>query len=363
MLKEKEIYSALPKYHLLSLVIKEKISNGEFKPGDILPPETRLAREYGMNRLTANKAISQLVQAGLLYRVQGKGTFVKEPDTQDFNKNKTDIKVVFDYASLSSELNPTNWFFNFYILQGIVDASNKFNFKLNFVDSYEKLLTGRGENIIVLGGSPQATKKLRNKENIIVTVYKNIPYIWCSNVTTDKKQAAHEAVKYLIDLGHREIGFIGGPGGSIRLRYLGYRNALLESNISLRGDLILESGSWGEDGQETGYKSMLTLLEVEKKPSAIFAATDLRAIGAVKAIREKGLRVPEDIAIVSFDDIPESSSCQPPLTTLHPPRYECGYHAVKLLKQLIEGKKKEPQTVILPTKLVVRKSCGGYLKK
>jgi LacI family repressor for deo operon, udp, cdd, tsx, nupC, and nupG len=96
-------------------------------------------------------------------------------------------------------------------------------------------------------------------------------------------------------------------------------------------------------------------------PTAVFAANDLDAIGAIKAVKEKGFRIPEDIAVIGFDDIQLASYTEPTLTTVRQPIYEMGTTAISLLVQLIEGKKEVPLKVELPTQLIIRESSGGKI--
>jgi DNA-binding LacI/PurR family transcriptional regulator len=111
--------------------------------------------------------------------------------------------------------------------------------------------------------------------------------------------------------------------------------------------------------QESGYEAMHKLLESSPIPTAVFVANDLDAIGAMKAVKEKGLKIPEDISLIGFDDIQLASFTEPSLTTVRQPIYEMGTTAINLLVQLIEGKKKEPLKVELPTQLIIRESSGG----
>ncbi|MBA7556659.1 HTH-type transcriptional repressor PurR [subsurface metagenome] len=110
--------------------------------------------------------------------------------------------------------------------------------------------------------------------------------------------------------------------------------------------------------QESGYEAMQKLLESSLVPTAVFVANDLDAIGAMKAVKEKGLRIPEDIAFIGFDDIQLASYTEPSLTTVRQPIFKMGTTAISLLVQLIERKGKEPLKVELPTQLIIRKSSG-----
>jgi LacI family transcriptional regulator len=175
-----------------------------------------------------------------------------------------------------------------------------------------------------------------------------------TSVDVDNIGGAQMAVDHLIRLGHRRIGTLTGPpemaAGQDRLR--GYREALAIHRIPVEEDLIVE-GDFTESG---GVVGMQRLLPAE--PTAVFVASDMMAVGALKALRQADRRVPEDIAMVSFDDIPVASAIEPPLTTVHQPIGQMAALAVETLLDLIEHPGLGPRRVVLPTQLVIRESCS-----
>lgn len=178
-------------------------------------------------------------------------------------------------------------------------------------------------------------------------------------VTIDNQRAARQVVEHFVSLGCRKIATITG---SLRhtdgiARHEGYRRALEEFGIPYNPDLVVES----DFSFTMGYQGMKQL--IGRDFNALFASSDMVATGAIKAIREAGLRVPEDIAIVGFDDLPTSLSVSPHLTTIHQPIQQKGARAAELLLDMIEGKQSAPVHEILPTHLVVRDSCGAHLKQ
>jgi DNA-binding LacI/PurR family transcriptional regulator len=172
-------------------------------------------------------------------------------------------------------------------------------------------------------------------------------------VTIDNVQATHTVINHLLGLGHRRIGTITGRLDNVdsqdRLR--GYETAL--ALAGLPNDLVVE----GAFSNESGYLGMKTLLE--RGVDAVFAATDLMAIGASQAIMDAGLRIPEDIALVGFDDLSHAVEATPQLTTIRHPIHEKGALAARMLLDLIEGKIDSPHHVLLPTELTIRESCGA----
>lgn len=176
-------------------------------------------------------------------------------------------------------------------------------------------------------------------------------------VTSDNVQGARSAVRHLHDLGHRAIATITGPTvmrpGAERL--VGYRDAVAELGLAARPDYIVE----GDFYHDTGQAAMHRLLELADPPTAVFAASDMMAMGAIRAAAEAGRRVPQDIAIVGFDDIVAASLVQPRLTTVRQDKDGFGAAAAHALIGIIEHPELAPPIVTLPTELVVRESCGA----
>lgn len=169
-------------------------------------------------------------------------------------------------------------------------------------------------------------------------------------------EGAYAATEYLIQLGHRRIGFITGSMdlGCAQDRLAGYRAALHAHHLPELPELIYK----GDFFQTSGVTGANALLALPEPPSAIFASNDVMAMGAMDAIRHRGLRVPEDVSIVGFDNIPQSAMVYPPITTVHQPLEQMGREATRLLLQML-GEAEFPHTRIdLPTKLIPRASCA-----
>jgi LacI family transcriptional regulator len=178
-------------------------------------------------------------------------------------------------------------------------------------------------------------------------------------VDTDNLGAARMATEHLIRLGHKKIATLTGPLNMLQAqdRVAGFRQAMDAHRYSLPESLVVE----GDFTEGSGYEGMTRLLAV--RPSAVFAASDAMAVGALKAIRHAGLRVPDDIALVGFDDVPIAEAIEPALTTVRQPIERLGSMATELLLTLIEaGSSEEPrlvQRIVLPAELIVRQSCGA----
>jgi len=178
-------------------------------------------------------------------------------------------------------------------------------------------------------------------------------------VVSDNRGGAMQAVRHLAGLGHKRIALINGHPTSrpAHDRMLGYRDALSQMGLSYRPEYVRDFDfTW-----QFGYEAMNDLLDLPEPPTAVFATADEMALGALKAIRERGLHVPEDIAIVGFDDIEVASMTHPALTTIRQDKEGLGKAAGEALVSLVEDQSISPPTVTLPTNLVVRESCGQML--
>lgn len=175
------------------------------------------------------------------------------------------------------------------------------------------------------------------------------------SVSINNVEAAALATEHLLNLGHKDVAFIGGPVSisTARLRLEGYRKALLNHG------LVNERVELGNFRQVGGYRAMKALLSTKPYPSAVFVSNNLMTLGALQAIHEAGLNIPKDIALIGFDDMPWATSLQPPLTVIAQPTYNLGTIAVRLLLDRILNPANPIQQVILESQLIVRESCGG----
>lgn len=176
------------------------------------------------------------------------------------------------------------------------------------------------------------------------------------SVLLNNEDGMYGAVEHLIKLGHRKIACITGPENTYDAdkRLIGYKKALIDYNYPIDNDLIIN----GNFEESSGYQAVKLLLAYNMDIDAITAANDEMAIGAIRAIKESGLKIPQDISVVGFDDIQLAEYISPSLTTVNHPKYEWGEIATRILLQAIEGEKTNVDTIMLPSRLVVRKSSG-----
>jgi len=210
------------------------------------------------------------------------------------------------------------------------------------------ILGGHCDDACVLG--------LRERGVPCVLLGRRMEGVTADSIQTDSYEGAYEAVVHLIQHGYRRIAFIGGPETSAhsRARLRAYRRALADHGRPADARWVV-SADYSEPG---GQRAMEALLALSPPPRAVFAANDQMAIGAFDAARGRGLTIPDDVAIVGFDDIPVAAYVHPALTTVRQNIGEWGERAVQLLVRRIEDPAARVENVMLPTRLVVRQSCG-----
>jgi LacI family transcriptional regulator len=178
----------------------------------------------------------------------------------------------------------------------------------------------------------------------------------CPAVGATNWQGAYQATEYLIEAGHSVIGFITGTmdlGASVD-RLAGYKSSLRTHHIPFNPDLVYS----GTFEQTDGYTGALQLLDLPNPPTAIFASNDQMAMGVMDAVRSRGLRIPGDISIIGFDDIPQAALVRPALTTVRQPLEQMGRVATQVLLDMLKDRSKKIARIELPTQLVVRDSVA-----
>ncbi len=267
----------------------------------------------------------------------------------------------------------TNPFFTS-VVRGVEDAANQHNYSLILGNTdedlekeknYIRLLESKRVDGLILAataGSHEYLQSLPAQKLRLVTLDRSLFEWGIDSVLIDNVTGARKAVGHLIQLGHRRIGIVTGISGitTTRERLIGYKTALEAHNIALDATLIAEADSRIEGGR----RAALQLLTQENtRPTALFAMNGLMAIGILQTLEELGLRCPEDIALVSFDDFAWSSILRPRLTVVRQPTYEIGQKAAHLLFERLKKRDAPPQEVRLQPQLIIRESCGIGLQK
>ena len=214
--------------------------------------------------------------------------------------------------------------------------------------------------IVARSMSQQQVQSLFSEQIAFVLVNSRRDDKGLSYVDVDNQKGAVMAVEYLWSLGHTKIAAMTGGTEAINSihRLQGYRQALRRKGLPVREEWIIE-GNWSE---ESGYEAFKKLADLADRPSAVFCANDLMAIGALRAAADSAVAVPQDMSIMGFDDIRLASFTNPRLTTIRQPIGQTGQAAATILLDLLSGRGAEPQKIILEPTLVVRSSCAARPK-
>jgi LacI family transcriptional regulator/LacI family repressor for deo operon, udp, cdd, tsx, nupC, and nupG len=203
----------------------------------------------------------------------------------------------------------------------------------------------------------QALSALARAGLPVVCVDRRVPKVTLDAVIADNVHGAYAAVDHLLRLGHRRIGFVVGRPqlSTSKERLQGYRTALEEHGLALDAALVRE----GDSRQSGGRDMARELLTLPHPPTALLVGNNLMTLGALETIHALGLRIPDDVAVVGYDDMPWALALDPPLTAVRQPSYELGRRAAELLLQRVEDPKRSTSLVVLQPELVVRQSCGA----
>lgn len=242
------------------------------------------------------------------------------------------------------------------LLVEVVDDASRPN-------AYTSLIREFHSDGIILAGVRPDDHHLNglNAEDFPVVLWGRVPEINLPSVDVDNQSAARMAVEHLIALGHTGIACITNtaPGAAHEAadRLRGYQMALEAHALAYDERLV----RYGDYQERSGFEAMASLLEQPERPTAVFVASDVVALGALSAARAAGLNVPDDLAVVGFDDIQSSQYVMPPLTTVRVPAHEIGATSAQMLLNIIQNGHR-PASVFLETELIMRESCGARLQ-
>jgi LacI family transcriptional regulator len=228
-------------------------------------------------------------------------------------------------------------------------------------EAYINLLISKqvdGVIFIASGDKQDLVEELISNGIQVIIADRNIPQSVADVVLVNNEQGGYEATRYLVALGHKRIGCISGPSelSPSADRVKGYKRALKEAGVPVRDELIVA----GDLRYQGGEIAMQNLLNLPNRPTAVFASNDMMALGAMRAVRQAGLQIPNDISLVGFDDITLAAALSPALTTVSQPVNELAQLTVQRLIDRIQNSEQnyKPEQYILETKLIVRDSCS-----
>lgn len=344
-------------YEQMRSDLERRIRSGEVRYMERLPSLQQLCKKYGVSMITARRALDELARAGLVIKQpgRGKGTVV----ARRFSQAEIRVMLVAGFNIYKSPIETVHEVFD--ILAGIKTTAAKNECSVQFVslDSFDSLPFPKGNvGYIILAmtwAEYQHGAVLAAKHNV-PTILVNPPQCASSCVRVDMEQGAFIGVNYLAQLGHRRIAYVGPTGSQwFAPRFAGYLRALEENDIRLDTNLVIETG--GIDAEED-YKALDLFMSLPSPPTAIFAASDYRALHLLSRCRQLGIRVPEHLSICGYDNIRESAAVEPALTTVHHPREELGQLAVEQLLTLISDNQSRGADIVVEPRLVVRESTG-----
>lgn len=351
-----------PLYRQIVEDIKDKISSGQLMVGEQIGSHQELAKEYGVSLITVKKALADLIRDGILFSRVGKGTYVAQKSVSgDLFKQRL-IGVVLN------DLN--NPFFSLIVQSVEVKASeNGYSILLSTTSNHLEKEENQIHRFYQLGVNgliiASRTHVFRASPTIRKLHRQNFPYVMVSyvedkdiyHVGSDHELGGFLATEHLIKCGHKKIGYIDGEEGNLlsELRKRGYQKALQQYGKSYNENFVFRLLTKWQDYQ-SGYEIGRKFCELSEKPNAIFAYKDLVALGFEQAVLDRGLKVPDDVSIVGFDNIERSRYAPVPLTTIHQPTDKIGELAFETLIKRINGNSTETRIILKP-ELVIRKSC------
>ena len=262
----------------------------------------------------------------------------------------------------------TNPFFTT-IARGVEDTARAQGYAVMFCNTDESeaeeieyvrmLIQRRVDGVLLVPATDSSgSLQLLHKHGLpVVVLDRHVRSGQVDEVRTDSEAGAYLAIRHMIDLGHRRIAVLTGPAdvSTSMDRVAGYRRALAEESLEPDSRYIL----FGEYNDASGFEMTRRILAARPRPTALFAANNFIAFGAIQALREAGLSIPEEMSIAVFDDLPQGWVFDPFLTVVSQPAYEIGRQATELMLERLTGEAPaEPRTIVLPSELIARRSTA-----
>jgi len=354
------------RYRAAKELLRHKVLSGEVGHGEQLQTELELCRLTSLSRTTVRKAIADLVKEGLLVRFRGRGTFV------NFDRSPVQKKLlallVCQHSNVSGAYEV--------LTRGAQEAAAELGYNLMLANSQNDagaaLTQAVSLNEHKVAGTilvplqtplPDATNarvihalRQAGQQVVMVDEFSDDPSV--PSVCSQNREAMHALTGHLIARGYRRIAFLTSARIEVvREREDGFLTAMKEHGLPVPPEYFLEVGS--RDPARQGIQEMDVLMAMRTPPEAVICLHDLIALNALKRCEERGWKVPADVAIVGFDDLPASASSRPPLTTVHQPLMEAGRRAVELLVRQLKGEELVNHHERLPCRLIERGSCGS----
>jgi len=340
----------MPLYRQVERFLREQIDNGRFSPGEALPSVKVLCEEFGgLNHLTVRQAIRELSERGVVHSIRGRGTFVAVQRTRAG-------RVALVLPALNDMLTTE-------ICKGVQEVLSENEIRTIVMDSRdsaaEELENIRQLEDLPLDGAIILPVKFGELfEQIYRLKIDHFPFVLIDryfydidvpSVVVDNYRGTFDLVTAVVASGRRRIAWVGSRESSSGAdRFNGFCDALNEAGLTYRRSYLRN--------EEEPVQAVRSLLRLDPRPDAIVFLNDVTALAGLREIREAGLRVPEDVAIAGFDDIPEAARCDPPLTTVRQPMDRLGVEAARLLLKILRTPGLPPQRIVLPVEVIERES-------
>ncbi|HML46730.1 MAG TPA: GntR family transcriptional regulator [Clostridia bacterium] len=349
-----------PKYKFIHEDLSRKIRAGDYGDGEKLPYERELCQDYGVERITVRHALNLLEEDGLIVKRPGVGSFVRREAAAPERQSKV---ILFAMHKNQNDIRHNVNAFNAMLFFLMEQACRECGHTLLYTSVQDT-----DERISALEGSGAAGILLisHHKEALLANIFStNVPVV-CINhldprtlsILPDNAGGVQAAVARLAEWGHRRIGFIAGTPMMVNAaeRLDDFRHALWKNGLECDPDLFAP-GDWTYDG---GREAMRRLMGAERRPTAVFAASDMMAIGAIEAVRQAKLRVPEDISVIGFDNIDMGVYCTPALTTVGVDARQIAQIAVESILRFAKNPPREVDryAIRVPATLIERASAG-----
>lgn len=347
----------MPLYIQIYNSLKEKIIQNEYKD-EYLPSERILSEKYKVERATLRRALNLLVEDNLLIKIPGSGSKVnRELLERPIKVSKLSNNIAFILPAESSDK-----IYQPFIAALFYDFEKEcqsYNYNLFYIklnseeDLYERVFKTDLKGIVWVSKVNDILIKKANKINIpSVCISNYVPGI--KSILCDNSLGSNLAINHLINLGHKKIGYINGISDYLNAieRFAGYISALNQYGYEYDSSLVRD-GDWTF---ESGYEATLDLIKSTPEITAIYAANDMMALGAIKAIQQSDKAVPKDISVVGFDNINQGIYCSPALTTIQVNIKTFANETLKALNRSIEDDNSTALRVLIPTSLVIRES-------
>jgi len=338
------------KHRRVAKAIVDEIAAGSWKPGERLPAELELAQRFDVSYMTMRQAVRNLVEQGVIVRIKGKGTFVAQPASVE---TRIGLPMTLLIPGVLQRIDP---YYLPEVLEGFqeyMDERGRHASLRSYRDAETSGLEKGSAVACLLFERPslESIETLRDSGYKVLAInrYSGRRLVPC--VRIDDAAGVEMAVGHLASLGHERIGFIMGPRTNLdaneRLR--GFRVGVARYEIKRPSEA-------GEGFTEAaGYSAAKKLLSVANRPTALVCASDLSAMGAVKAAHDCGLSVPRGLSIVGFGDFSVAEYTTPRLTTVRQHRFDLGRAAAASLIRLADGEM--PEDVVVPAEIVFRESA------